>query len=676
MIPHRNRHHSNGQYESRHRISASPEFYSLDVESSGLDTVHAWLSQVHDYASHKDPEPQFAQDLDGDYTPNWKPNWKPHDLSVVPISRNYHQSRHSGNRAFDQRPTSPKSGLLEHDTYSESQHEPSLDIGSDKENRKRSRSRFKQDCHKERSNKMLFERQPRRKTRPDRYTFKDTVGKRDHTTESEEERPRKKSRSKKQEIRASRDIMNNFASGAIPNTRVTMRPNLTAGLFLNGRSSTYGRGTLPLGLDLVFSHHNIGADITLDDMAFIETCGDKGKPYEILQHITSENSSGQDDVSNSDHTSRSATELPITTTNDEEGEVQSLADDISQGNQQNNIQKHGFEAHSASVRLTETTQTSDYETPEMMFKRLIDTGIFDGTGILETTSHRTMEPNIEHHDRLGMNGTKQSSNNPTYQDKGVMADRSRQSTLEPNIQAATKNTQFHLNGGAKSAPVPTKASCSRYEQELPVPISSTSPQVQPSILPTSVVENNKHSIPEEPCVKQPQGTKSISTTNNRGQPLSRISERGYRYTEQNDRPGLMFPSFLAEGFNGEHSYHRGSTEENKPQLEGSFVHRGLQSHDIMIPVSGSPGFQQARRPLNGHISSAGLDSAVFPTVHSDIYSDHRDIQHDDRQLTQPDYCEDSETIQEFIKRIDGERNAPKASRSKWTTARICHNAAM
>ncbi|KAI1018963.1 hypothetical protein LB505_002851 [Fusarium chuoi] len=51
-----------------------------------------------------------------------------------------------------------------------------------------------------------------------------------------------------------------------------------------------------------------------------------------------------------------------------------------------------------------------------------------------------------------------------------MADRSRQSTLEPTIQAATKNTQFHLNGGAKSAPVPTRASCSRYEQELPVTI--------------------------------------------------------------------------------------------------------------------------------------------------------------------------------------------------------------
>lgn len=218
MIPHRNRHHSNGQYKIRYRTSATPEFYSLDVGSNGLDTVQAWLSQVHDHASHKDSEPHLTPDLDEDHAPNWKP----HDLSAVPISQNYHQSRHSRNRAFDQRPTSPKSDLLEHDTYSESQHEPSLDIGSDKENGKRSRSRFEQDCHKERTSKTSFERQPRRKTRPDRYTFKEKEGKRDHTTESEEERPRKKPRSKKQEIRASRDIMNNFASGAIPNTRVTV----------------------------------------------------------------------------------------------------------------------------------------------------------------------------------------------------------------------------------------------------------------------------------------------------------------------------------------------------------------------------------------------------------------------------------------------------------------------
>lgn len=218
MTPRRNRHHSNGQHEIRHRVSATPKFYSLDVESNRLDTVQAWLSQVHDYASHKDSEPHFTQGLDDDYTPNWKP----HNISVVPISRNYHQFRHSGNRALDQRLTSPKSDLLENDTYSELQHEPSLDIGSNKENGKRSRSRFTQDSHEDRSNKRLFERQPRRKTRPDRYTSKDAGGKRDPTTESEEKRPRKKSRSKKQEIRASRDIMNNFASGAIPNTRVTV----------------------------------------------------------------------------------------------------------------------------------------------------------------------------------------------------------------------------------------------------------------------------------------------------------------------------------------------------------------------------------------------------------------------------------------------------------------------
>ncbi|KAF5569088.1 hypothetical protein FPHYL_2390 [Fusarium phyllophilum] len=361
--------------------------------------------------------------------------------------------------------------------------------------------------------------------------------------------------------------MNNFVSGAIPNTRVTMRPNLTAGLFLNGRSSTYGR-----------------------DMTFIETCVEKGKAGEIPQHSTSENSSGQDDVTNSGHTSRSATELPRTTTNDEEGEAQSLADYVSQGDQQNK-QKHEFEAHSGSLPSTEPTQASDSETPEAMLKRLIETGIFDGTGILERTSHRTMGPHIEHHDCLGMNGTKQSSKNPTYQDKGC----------QPKHRAPdmNKNCQFRF-----AAPL-HKFNLQYYQHR-------------------------------------------------RGHPLSRISERGHSYTEQNDRPALMFPSLIAEDFNGEHSYHQESTGKNESQLEDSFVHRGLQSHNIMIPASGSPGFQQPRRPPHGHISGAGLDAAVFPTVNSEIYADHRDIQHDNRQPTQPDCCEYSETIQEFIKRIEGE----------------------
>ncbi|KAF5601458.1 uncharacterized protein FSUBG_8164 [Fusarium subglutinans] len=118
--------------------------------------------------------------------------------------------------------------------------------------------------------------------------------------------------------------------------------------------------------------------------------------------------------------------------------------------------------------------------------------------------------------------------------------------------------------------------------------------------------------------------------------MRRTTPRGDRYTEQNDQPGSKFPSLRAEDFIGEHSYHRDLTEKNESQWEGS------------------PGFQKACRSLNGHISSTGLDSAVFPTVYSEICSDHRDTQHDNRQPTQPDYCEDSETIQEFIKRIEGE----------------------
>ncbi|KAH7269875.1 uncharacterized protein BKA55DRAFT_682950 [Fusarium redolens] len=436
--------------------------------------------------------------------------------------------------------------------------------------------------------------------------------------------------------------MNNFTSGAIPNTRVTMRPNLTAGLFLNGRSSTYGQVT----------------DLPFNDMTSVETCGEVGKVEGVPQQSTSENSShSQDEVSNDGHTSLNPAEPPRATTNYGGREEESLMDGDSQENQQNTSQKEGFEVQSGSVSSTETTQASDCETPEAMLKRLIETGIFDGTGIFKTTSHGTLEPSVEDHGCLGMNGTEQSSKTPTYQDKGVMADPSRQSTLGPNIQTTTNITQFGRKDDAKDAPAPTIVSHSQYQRELPVPIYSTSTQVQSPVLPTSVIENNAHKIPEESCVTQPQSTRSISATNSRRHPLSQISEGGDHYIrclDQNDRPGFMFPNLIAQDFNVEHLYHRASTEQTESKLMDLFVHRGLQSRNNTIPLSESPGFQHLHQPPNGLIGNSGLDPAVFPTAYSETYSDDREIQHDKTQLIQPDYGEDGETIHEFIKRIEGE----------------------
>ncbi|UKZ63278.1 uncharacterized protein TrAtP1_004506 [Trichoderma atroviride] len=82
----------------------------------------------------------------------------------------------------------------------------------------------------------VFEKQPRRKTRRDRY----------ESTKSKDERPEKRKRkksltrvSKRGRLQSSREVMDNFRSKAIanPGEKLTLEQKFTPGLFVNGRTS-------------------------------------------------------------------------------------------------------------------------------------------------------------------------------------------------------------------------------------------------------------------------------------------------------------------------------------------------------------------------------------------------------------------------------------------------------
>ncbi|KAK7226301.1 hypothetical protein V2G26_014304 [Clonostachys chloroleuca] len=102
----------------------------------------------------------------------------------------------------------------------------------------------------------VYRKRPRARTRPDRYDSKTRTS---HTPRNEH-RPRKKRKSgtkrrkppeekspkmrssRSQALRSRKDIMSRFTSSAIPSTttRVTLKPNFTAGLFMNGRGPLSG----------------------------------------------------------------------------------------------------------------------------------------------------------------------------------------------------------------------------------------------------------------------------------------------------------------------------------------------------------------------------------------------------------------------------------------------------
>ncbi|KAM0225651.1 hypothetical protein ACHAQD_000609 [Fusarium lateritium] len=71
------------------------------------------------------------------------------------------------------------------------------------------------------------------------------------------------------------------------------------------------------------------------------------------------------------------------------------------------------------ISLGEVAQTSDSESPEVTLKRLIETGVFDGTNILNKTADQIIQPKSTNGSNLDPG---RNSNIPPYQDKGVLAD--------------------------------------------------------------------------------------------------------------------------------------------------------------------------------------------------------------------------------------------------------------
>ncbi|KAI0176411.1 hypothetical protein GGR52DRAFT_540901 [Hypoxylon sp. FL1284] len=85
-----------------------------------------------------------------------------------------------------------------------------------------------------------FEKGQRRRTREDKY---ETGKKKRHREEGNDaghgDPPKKKHRrsERKKSMMSSKNVMNNFTSGAVLNDRITMQPHLKPGLFDNGRAS-------------------------------------------------------------------------------------------------------------------------------------------------------------------------------------------------------------------------------------------------------------------------------------------------------------------------------------------------------------------------------------------------------------------------------------------------------
>ncbi|KAL6690403.1 hypothetical protein J3F84DRAFT_398331 [Trichoderma pleuroticola] len=204
--------------------------------------------------------------------------WHPNGIPTVHIQSNYDAGRYQASDVFIQDTPSPPS--LAGQTSRPLVHDPYLNDDHDKDVRERKghshpRTHVSTPSGPSRAKYGIFEKQPRRKTRKDRY---DTVKLKGARTGKQQAKKSSTRVSKIGRLRSSREIMANFTSSAIahPNERITLKARFKPGLFVNGRSS------VPL-TDLVFN------DIPSPDQGRTPT--DK-EPWETPRERQSE---GQED---------------------------------------------------------------------------------------------------------------------------------------------------------------------------------------------------------------------------------------------------------------------------------------------------------------------------------------------------------------------------------------------
>ncbi|POR31974.1 Uncharacterized protein TPAR_07801 [Tolypocladium paradoxum] len=228
---------------------------------AGADHVQAWLSQIPAASCDESPGPPNPEI---DAGPSKHP-WRPHCLPLPGISPTRQAAREAMYRQSPDllvrdRPLSSISSRQSGEQGAVSSRSGFADDADRRRQKKRSRVPSEPSVSPTESREEAFCKRPRRRTRHDRYETKKHTEGRGETDAREQPRSKRRKDRRKQVLRCGREVMNNFASDAVSNQRVTMKPNLTIGLFLNGRSSTPAQHLTFHDMD--FADRSKGADET------------------------------------------------------------------------------------------------------------------------------------------------------------------------------------------------------------------------------------------------------------------------------------------------------------------------------------------------------------------------------------------------------------------------------
>jgi hypothetical protein len=301
---------------------------------------------------------------------------------------------------------------------------------------------------------------------------------------------------------------------------------------------------------------------------------------------------------------------------------------------------------------SEVAQTSDSESPEVTLRRLIETGVFDGTSILNKTANQIIQPKATNGSNLD---TGWNSNIPRYQDKGVLADPDMGALMKsspqipPNID---QNDNRHVVASTNTA--------ERGHQENEVPVyTHNSTQVESPTLTKVSTRNDIHERGAEQHVMVETEKKTEPVAQSRWHSMFRTSEGGHHYIQclnRKDVPGPLIKSIGTHPADGQHLFHQDVAQNSENQHPEQPLHHRYKSHDERTSLLHGSSYQHPRQPLCGIFDVPSDSPTILPTAYSDMYT-IQDKAHGNTQLARPYYNHDDETMQQFIDRIEGEASS-------------------
>lgn len=380
-------------------------------------------------------------------------------------------------------------------------------------------------------------------------------------------------------------------------------------------------------------------DLMLNDTAFLESGTGMKENHKNSQPSTSEETDHEEDriTDNLDPSSRPCTNFSTTPRNNKDTNTSETVD--------NDFQE-------GSNSPSRTSSESCYESPGTMLKKLIKTGVFDGTGILD----KKTQPSHVHGDGNNMFETSEPAEIHTSRGRGLKAScTGKNQTLPVTTQPPSSNVMFNQTCSENHLNKANDSLCLGHRDEsLPLYIDSTTQVYSPDLANPVNAKNGKgHVISQD---SRHDDKTEDSTTNIRRQSVSRTSEGGHHYIQcvHTDSPSRPAPANF-EGDQGDFDYLVGSKEILNSELQNveQNVHDAWQRYGVDIPMQQSSAYQHPFRFIHGlDMPAPPMPSPVqLPEVH---YSIKEGQEHEEPQLQEQHSSHGNETLQDFLERIESE----------------------